>query len=231
MHIDAVLKAAKDCGFATLRIVAAGEVPGAEVAARRYFCGNYAIHKVKLSGHFSRARLINYAAFLSRARFIAMLDADILLRREFVHNASYALAEHKRRLILPKVRYLSKFESAAILGNTKARSKTPSHSVMDCKGGLVWMRRKDFISVGGLRCEFEGWGFEEDEFAWRVIRHGFRIHRPECELYHLWHERSKRKAKGYYKKRDENRRIYKRIKSADDFALAFKFEGLEVSNI
>ena len=63
--------------------------------------------------------------------------------------------------------------------------------VRTCNLG-VW--RSDFIAVNGFDEDFQGWGYEDSDFAVRLIRSGIKIKdgRFAVPVLHLWHQENDR---------------------------------------
>ncbi|MEC5398168.1 glycosyltransferase [Uliginosibacterium sp. H1] len=64
--------------------------------------------------------------------------------------------------------------------------------VRTCNLG-VW--RQDFLAVDGFDESFTGWGYEDSDFAVRLMRHGVRIKdgRFAVPVLHLWHRENDRR--------------------------------------
>jgi hypothetical protein len=56
-------------------------------------------------------------------------------------------------------------------------------------GGCVWIRRRLFNGMSGMDERFEGWGGEDNDFAWRAEFYG-GLERFDDTLLHLHHERA-----------------------------------------
>ncbi len=70
-------------------------------------------------------------------------------------------------------------------------------------GGQRWQRvrtcnlgvwRADFLAMNGFDESFQGWGYEDSDFAVRLIRHGIRVKdgRFAVPVLHLWHRENDR---------------------------------------
>lgn len=72
--------------------------------------------------------------------------------------------------------------------------------IRSCNLG-IW--RHDFVSINGFDETFKGWGHEDADFALRLSHLG--IHRKNgflaTEVFHLWHQESKRDSESVNKKR------------------------------
>lgn len=60
----------------------------------------------------------------------------------------------------------------------------------------VW--KKDYIAVDGFDADFSGWGYEDSDFAVRLLRHGVKIKngRFAIPVMHLWHRENDRSQSG-----------------------------------
>ncbi|TIC83440.1 glycosyltransferase family 2 protein [Crenobacter intestini] len=60
----------------------------------------------------------------------------------------------------------------------------------------VW--KQDFLAVDGFDATFSGWGYEDSDFAVRLLRHGARLKngRFAVPVMHLWHRENDRSQSG-----------------------------------
>jgi glycosyltransferase involved in cell wall biosynthesis len=97
-------------------------------------------------------------------------------------------------------------------------SKPKNHALV--RGCNFSVSRQDAIKVGGFEEQMEGWGFEDSEFAIRLINSGLRVKslRYSSPVLHLWHPEANRDSEG------KNRAVLNQaISSVKTFAL----KGLE----
>lgn len=80
--------------------------------------------------------------------------------------------------------------------------------------------RRDAIRVGGFEEQIEGWGFEDSEFAIRLINSGLRVKslRYSSPVLHLWHPEASRDYE------DKNRAV---LNQAVSNVKTFALKGLE----
>lgn len=76
--------------------------------------------------------------------------------------------------------------------------KLGSHRWQRLRGCNFSVFRADVEKVNGFDECFEGWGFEDSDFAARLIESGVRLKngRLATNVYHLWHRENERTAKG-----------------------------------
>src|SRR5690606_17290093 len=58
------------------------------------------------------------------------------------------------------------------------------------QGGLVFFTRDAWRTIGGFDARFTGWGNEDNDFAERMRRAGFRlgwVDRDRLGIHHVWH--------------------------------------------
>ena len=162
---------------------------------------------------FRKSRVLNMAVKLSSADYIIEIDGDILLHSKFVEDhiknaetgvfvqgARAALGFEKTTEILN-----NKFDVLKLNAFTKGiknrfnairlpflsflvTGKTGhSNNIKACN--LAYWRR-DYIAVNGYDNQFHGWGWEDTEFAARLINAGVKKKRLKLAAicYHLYHE-------------------------------------------
>jgi glycosyltransferase involved in cell wall biosynthesis len=186
---------------AVARHAAAAEVPGLRVVhvpARR----------------FNKSLALNVGAWAARAPRLFHLDADILLGKDdlvsrarsllgrpgFVNigrvHESAAERRENRRTRLAHVAHLIELE---VRGGRRARIETNRFRLTDqsrSAPGLVLLRRADFIAVGGMSSDLEGWGWEDLDLLVRLqLGLGLR-QRLSGEVTHLSHDDRRRDTRG-----------------------------------
>lgn len=158
---------------------------------------------------FRAARVRNLGIAASAGEYVIFTDGDMVLHRDFVadHLALIrpgtflqggrlnASPEESRRLLAGGQPRFSPFMPGAFkrkhalrlpwLAAHKARS-AEGGQVMSCNMG-VW--RRDLDLVNGFDDNYEGWGREDDDIAWR-LKHAGVVRRPirfAGLAIHLWH--------------------------------------------
>ncbi len=176
---------------------------------------------------FRLAAARNRATAQARGDYLIYLDGDCLVRHHFV-RAHRALAERGwcvaggRVLLGDAFTRMTLTEGTAIedWGVTAATIASLQQKMNRASslpwlplgplrklGGHRWQRlrgcnfsafRADVERVNGFDECFEGWGFEDSDFAARLIESGVRLKygRLATNVYHLWHREHDRAAKG-----------------------------------
>jgi glycosyltransferase involved in cell wall biosynthesis len=174
---------------------------------------------------FRLAAVRNRATARARGEYLIYLDGDCIVRRHFV-RAHRALAETGWCVAGGRVLLSEAFTRAVLADGTAVEDwsvasatiaavqgkinramslpKLPLGSLRKF-GGRRWQRlrgcnfsafRTDIEKVNGFDECFQGWGFEDSDFAARLIESGVRLKngRLATNVYHLWHPESDRTA-------------------------------------
>lgn len=168
---------------------------------------------------FRKCPVLNKAVKLAEADYIIEIDGDIILDRRFIaDHLRYAkrgifvqgsramigeaktneLIQNKSIDLNPLSKGLyTRFNSYRIplLANFYNTKPTDPFNVKGCNLAF-W--REDYIKVNGYNNDFKGWGWEDYEFASRLINAGILKKRVKMVaiMYHLWHAQNSR---GNYK--------------------------------
>jgi hypothetical protein len=59
----------------------------------------------------------------------------------------------------------------------------------DSPGGALFFNRQKFIEIGGMNENFSGWGYEDDEIKYRILKYGFTIQSLTFTGFHINHPR------------------------------------------
>ncbi|WP_426667673.1 glycosyltransferase family 2 protein [Mucilaginibacter sp. McL0603] len=178
---------------------------------------------------FRKARVLNMAVKRSSADYIIEIDGDILLHPKFVEDhirnaeagmfvqgARAAIGYEKTTKILNGRSNILKINAFSNDINSRFNAiRLPflSFLVTDKKSGhsnikacnLAYWRR-DYIAVNGYDNQFQGWGWEDNEFAARLINAGIKKKRLKLAAvcYHLYHEHNANWQAKDNEKRHEN---------------------------
>ncbi|GAA1965077.1 glycosyltransferase [Kitasatospora viridis] len=150
-------------------------------------------------GLFNKSWTVNVGVVATArpAPVVCVLDADILVERDFVERNLRRLREGAHGAHLPFRWSLSLDEAStrrAIARRTRAGAAEVPGSVLrglllrEPPGGCVWVRSAVFHAVGGFDERYEGWGGEDDDVVARLDR-AAGVARFDDELLHLDHPR------------------------------------------
>lgn len=177
------------------------------------------IHVWQEDQGFQAARIRNKAAARAAGDYLIYIDGDTLIRPDFIQNhcrlANPRFFAAGNRVLLSQVftdQVLSdqlnvaewapgQFDKSQInrpwalhnlpLGPLRRLKKHQWKGAKTCNLG-VW--RNDLVRVNGFDEAFEGWGYEDSEFAVRLINQN--IHHLDCRfaatVLHLWHTENNR---------------------------------------
>lgn len=159
---------------------------------------------------FRKSTILNKAMQQAASDYIIQIDGDIILHRRFVHdhleNARPQRFVQGSRVLLDDGRTREAIENKlcrfAFFGKginnrlnalripfLSALIKADPESSNNIKACNLAFWRKDYVAVNGYDNLFTGWGFEDHEFAARLINSGIKKERLKLAAicYHLNH--------------------------------------------
>jgi hypothetical protein len=149
------------------------------------------------SGPFNKSWAVNLGVGMAQqpADLICVLDADILVDRDFVSRNVERFNHPAAGAHLPfrDVLYLDE-RSSRLAIDGRCRDGQPAvrleevrgFQVRRAPGGCVWLRSDVFEAVNGFDERFEDWGGEDLDFVLR-LQLATAIHFYDDALLHLWH--------------------------------------------
>ena len=175
---------------------------------------------------FRKTLVLNKAMKYAVSDYIIQIDGDIILNKNFikdhVQNAIKKTFVQGCRTILNQSRtnevlenktcFNFKFFSPGIKNRLNAMRipflskviKTDPYCSKNIKACNLAFWREDYVAVNGYDNLFYGWGYEDDEFAARLINYGVKKRRLKLAAicYHLNHDLNPK----YYE--EKNKKIY-----------------------
>lgn len=157
-------------------------------------------------GPFNKSWAVNVGVVhgASPAELICVLDGDILVDHHFIERAVERFGHCGTQAHWPYRDMLFLDEHASARASTRrcldGASQVDSEDLRGVwlrrpPGGCVWLRQSLFQRLAGMDERFVGWGGEDEDFVWRVERHGV-MDRHDDPLVHLHHSRAPHKAEG-----------------------------------
>jgi len=141
----------------------------------------------------SQSRTINNGVNHSTAKSVCICDSDSLtLEYENISTLAELIDSNEIDYGIPYTEYLD-FPNFTDRGCTEP----------ECICGLFLVNREKFIEAGGQDESYEGWGGEDDERHYRLIRKGLRFFRIDGTVFHLEHP--PQQDKSYYAKRNNQK--------------------------
>jgi glycosyltransferase involved in cell wall biosynthesis len=167
---------------------------------------------------FNKSLALNLGASTARADHFLFLDADVVLRRNFLGTSLEKLGKRhfvtvdrvfeshppaKRRSRLRELTYLMRFVDQK---GRAARVETSHVNLRDGSRsgpGLVMVRRKHFEEINGMNSELWGWGWEDLDLLIRLQLALGLTGRRHGDVVHLTHGDEQRRGGGMHQKATE----------------------------
>ena len=148
-------------------------------------------------GLFSKSWAVNVGvvAAVGKADAICILDADVLADRDFIARNAERLSgpgtsghlTYQSMHCLSEKATVEAIQQRIIEGAGQPDTETLRGFVMRRPPGCcVWARTSAFMLVNGMDERFEGWGGEDNDFAYRMDVHS-AFHTYNDWLLHMWH--------------------------------------------
>lgn len=159
---------------------------------------------------FRKCIILNKALHASTSSYIIEIDGDIILNKHFINDHLKAAEKgffvqgsrsmigetRSKQILTTKKCKLHAFSAGMVtrfnairfplLSTIFKTDPTSSHNVKGCNLAF-W--KEDYININGYFNGFEGWGWEDYEFAERLINSGVKKKRLKwaAVCYHLFH--------------------------------------------
>ncbi|WP_079143644.1 glycosyltransferase [Streptomyces luteocolor] len=150
-------------------------------------------------GRFNKAWTVNCGVVHGGGpdELVCVLDGDLLLDPGFLSRCVARFEDDTLQGHWPYQHVL--FADGPSSDLAVARRCGPERAAVDAErlrgthlhrtpGGCVWVRRGLFDRMAGMDERLEGWGGEDNDFAWRAELYG-GLERFDTDLLHLHHER------------------------------------------
>ncbi|HEX4703822.1 MAG TPA: galactosyltransferase-related protein, partial [Pseudonocardiaceae bacterium] len=150
-------------------------------------------------GPFNKSWTLNVGvrATLGSARTLCLLDADILVDRDFLerNNARFADADNDAHLPHTEMLSLNKDASDYAIGQRCAAGAAIAPLtglrgllLRDVPGACLWVRPAIFHRIGGFDERYQGWGGEDEDMLFRTTSAGSVIQYDDVFV-HMAHRR------------------------------------------
>ncbi|MGP4982073.1 glycosyltransferase [Glutamicibacter arilaitensis] len=153
------------------------------------------------NGTWSRSRALNAGFAVSTGSVLISTDADMLFTPNAIETISNVVLGTARTAVVLQCRDLpQKYDAEGI--NKFGMDWESFESVSTLRprwgmGGMMAVRREDFLGIRGFDERMEIYGGEDMDFAYRIQRLGSRIHWIEdrnVRMFHMWHASSRNAA-------------------------------------
>ncbi|MEZ2338348.1 galactosyltransferase-related protein [Mucilaginibacter sp. RCC_168] len=185
---------------------------------------------------FNKCLALNIGALSSSSETLFFLDADMILTEDFIEEA-LAHVDNNNIVIIDEV-LESSYDKQKLYDNSqldevmvyldiKAKNgrtarirmeRQPVNYYSKIGNGIIFLKKKDFLSVNGMNSNFIGWGFEDNDLLIRLqlqLDVGVKI---MGSMTHLTHDDSLRDTQG--KTIEEHEKINSMV------ALQFYIKGI-----
>ncbi len=187
-------------------VIVAGEV-GKNWLERKKMCLKHIPYCFEGGEKFSAAKLRNMGADNASGELLAFIDCDIILSPDYLLNTwknhkqgkklSFVIRKNlPKNAVLTSIRdikryqceYDGRMQAYRLFGGDFTKIKSIWTWVY---GHTMALDRDVFFELGRFRERFKGWGTEDTEFAFRIMKSGIPI---VCDIksgcHHIWHEES-----------------------------------------
>lgn len=140
---------------------------------------------------FSKSKAVNNAALQATRDIFVIADSDIIFEPTLIPQSVKLLQDHPWVIPYQRVFNLDQ-ESTNRLFQMEPTWPIPfefsgSYRHQMGWGGVNIVPRKHFESVGGFDERFQGWGGEDDAFAFSLQYVCGEVRRINASIFHLWH--------------------------------------------
>ena len=148
---------------------------------------------------FYRTRYINKLLEIATNPIIGIWDTDVLVEKGQIEESIRQIKEEGKIMSFPydgRFYVLSPALSDTFRTNPifeifeKQNEKLNMAFGTYCVGGAFLINKEMYCQIGGENERFYGWGAEDNERVKRLEILGYRIHRSNGVLYHLYHPRN-----------------------------------------
>lgn len=207
-----------------------------------YQINNAKVKSLQSEGPFHRSKVINEGIKLAKNAICLIYDCDILLPVSQI-EASLLLASNGYDVVYPFtspqydipqeyfIDFQTNYDFEKIKRDIPHRRWGEPDSLMlqHGHGGFGMMINKD--NAGNLSYfneEFNGWGFEDGEFLYRLDKFGAKVTRAWGPVFHVEHSRTLQHQHLDYT--EKNNQLYQQIRSMDMNTLTQYYKQLNLIN-
>lgn len=209
---------------------------------RNYEIGNAKVISLKSQGPYHRSKVINEGIKAAQNSICLIYDCDILIPTHQI-NTSLLLATNGYDVVYPFTSpqydipqdYFEEFQTDYNFEDIKKHIPHRQWGQPDSlmlhygHGGFGMMVNKK--SAGNLAYfneEFNGWGFEDGEFQYRLSKFGAKVSRAWGPIFHVEHSRALQLE--YTNYTHKNEQLYQHIQSLNIDQLTNYYKGLNLIN-
>jgi hypothetical protein len=204
---------------------------------------NVNIKSFNIDGPYHRSKIINEGLKLAKNSVCLIYDCDILIPVEQV-NLGLELINLGYDLVFPYTspqydipqdffeEFFVNYDFNYIKSKIPARQYGVTNDEMFIKYGnaafCMMLNKKSLGNLIYFNEEFNGWGYEDNEYIFRMDKFGAKITRVWGSIYHVEHERTLQYQYNDYT--EKNRILWENIKSSDYKSLEIYYKNLNLIN-
>ncbi|MGF1748333.1 galactosyltransferase-related protein [Vibrio cionasavignyae] len=147
---------------------------------------------------FNKSKIMNQAAILACHDVLIFLDSDIIIDPEDLNRCIISCQQEFEAVNPFNVVIDLPEDLSEMIHNSPdmklnypiaEKDKSECRDFLNFSGGMVLIRKSNFVQIGGWPEEFWGWGGEDDVFAYKIERF-LKFKTFKNPVYHLYHKRT-----------------------------------------
>jgi predicted glycosyltransferase involved in capsule biosynthesis len=185
---------------------------------------------------FYRTKYLNQMTVISTTKFIAIWDADVIIKKEQIIDSAEKLRNGYEVAFPFDGEFLDTSEILRELyATTRNLNVLTKHADLmwkiygnDSSGGAILINRNSYIESGMENERFYGWGPEDGERSerWQILN--LKIYRSNGPLFHLFHPRSQN---SFFRSKNQQSKTNKELRVVKSMSKEELVESIQRLNI
>jgi predicted glycosyltransferase involved in capsule biosynthesis len=146
--------------------------------------------------YFNKSRAINEGVKHCKTKYCGWHDVDFRLNYEAylqtfntLYNGDFSNNKMGSYFIRPFSGLFLNIKGYRFDGKITGEQIFYEEYSKNSPGGALFFNREKFIEIGGMNENFCGWGYEDDEIRYRILKNGFTIQSLTFTGFHIDHPR------------------------------------------